>query len=495
MKRILVCQFHQESNTFNPIISNLDRFHPQKIYEGETVFGEQMKSTTAIRGAVELLRQEGVEVIPTVFMRAPSGGRVDDKVLTCLKERLEDYASRFEFDGIFASLHGATCMESCDDACGNLVEFLRKLAGKRPIAATFDLHANITDRMLKNADVVCGYHTYPHVDFYEVGQRAARLLLDRLNGKSFDMIAADVPALLPPAGYTTLNGAFKELMDRAVAMVDQGKLLDVSIFPVQPWLDIKEISSRIVAVSEDGKQAERFVKELAQGLFDLRDAAQPELYGVDEIIDIAEKNTTGKPVILADSADSPNGGCIGDSPVVAMRLLERKSALRAGMFIVDPAGVKKAYALGVGGKGSFRVGAGFTKGMPGPLQAQGVVRSLHDGHFRKSNDRGSASVGRCAVVCFGNIDVLLCERGASSGDPNLYRSFGMDPKSYDLLVVKANTSFRVPYRSISDLIYVADTPGAGASNLKRCQWENLVQNVYPFTEPDFQPEAKLWHKA
>ena len=495
MKRILVCEFHQESNTFNPIISNLDRFHPQKIYEGEVVFGEKMASKTAVRGAVERLRQEGVEVIPTVFMRAPSGGRVDDRVLTCLKERMEDYANRFPFDGIYASLHGATCMESCDDACGDFVEFLRKLAGKRPIVASFDLHANITDRMLQNADAVCGYHTYPHVDFYEVGQRAARLLMDRLNGKSFDLIAADVPALLPPAGYTTLNGAFQELMDRAVAMVDQGKLLDVSIFPVQPWLDIKEISSRIVAAAEDAELAQDCVKELAQGLFDLREKAQPELFGVDEIIDIAEKNTTGKPVILADSADSPNGGCIGDSPVVAMRLMERKSKLRAGMFIVDPAGVKKAYSLGVGGKGSFRVGAAFTKGMPGPFQAQGVVRSLHDGHFRKSNDRGSAHIGRCAVVCFGNMDILLCERGASSGDPNLYSAFGMDPRSYDLLVVKANTSFRVPYKPISDLIYVADTPGAGASNLKRCQWEQLDLDVYPFTEPAFSPETTLWHKA
>ena len=71
----------------------------------------------------------------------------------------------------------------------------------------------------------------------------------------------------------------------------------------------------------------------------------------------------------------------------------------------------------------------------------------------------------------------------------------MDPRSYDLLVVKANTSFRVPYKPISDLIYVADTPGAGASNLKRCQWEQLDLDVYPFTEPAFSPETTLWHKA
>ena len=66
--------------------------------------------------------------------------------------------------------------------------------------------------------------------------------------------------------------------------------------------------------------------------------AQPR--PVDEIIDAAEANTTGKPVIVADSADSPNGGAVGDSPVVALRLMERGSNLRAAMFVKDPAAVK-----------------------------------------------------------------------------------------------------------------------------------------------------------
>ena len=70
----------------------------------------------------------------------------------------------------------------------------------------------------------------------------------------------------------------------------------------------------------------------------------------------------------------------------------------------------------------------------------------------------------------------------------------MEPAEYDLMVVKANTSFRVPYSTISDLIYVADTPGAGASNLKQMQWEKLPKGMYPFDLPEgYEPEkAKLW---
>ena len=156
--------------------------------------------------------------------------------------------------------------------------------------------------------------------------------------------------------------------------------------------------------------------------------------------------------------------------------------------------MEQAFSLGVGGSGQFSIGAGFTKGMPGPFRGEGTVRSLHDGYFSvKKND--VKYLGKTAVVRFGRMDILLCCQGSASGSPMLYRSFGMEPESYDLLVVKANTSFRAHYSTITDLIYVSDTPGAGASNLKRCQWEQLEQNVYPFVEPDFVPVAKIWHKA
>ena len=46
---------------------------------------------------------------------------------------------------------------------------------------SLDLHAVITDRMLQGADMLVGYHTYPHTDFYETGARAARNLLRILN--------------------------------------------------------------------------------------------------------------------------------------------------------------------------------------------------------------------------------------------------------------------------------------------------------------------------
>jgi microcystin degradation protein MlrC len=39
--------------------------------------------------------------------------------------------------------------------------------------ATLDLHANVTARMARHADALVLYHTAPHVDVFETGQRGA----------------------------------------------------------------------------------------------------------------------------------------------------------------------------------------------------------------------------------------------------------------------------------------------------------------------------------
>ena len=494
-KRVLICEFHQETNTFNPVLTSLERYHTGLGFEGETVFQDRMTRSCPIHGAVDAITEAGGEVIPTVFLYAHSGGKAEDNVLEYVCRRIGEYAEKESFDAIYADLHGATCAQSEDDACGALLAFLRSLAKDRPIAASFDLHANITEKVLENADIICGFQTYPHNDHYRTAYRAAKLCMDMLAGKQFSMASAAVPMLVPPAGYSTNEGPFLELIQYGQQLVKEGKLLDFTVFPVQPWLDINEIASRVVAIGKDPQQAKAWADDLAQKLCGIREQMQPELLTVDQIIDIAEENTAGKPVILSEAADSPNGGCVGDSVVVAMRLLARNSQLRASLPVVDPDSVEKAFSVGVGNKGRFCIGAGFTPGMPGPLEAEGAVLSLHDGSFLLEGPahRGKlVTLGKCAVVRMGNIDILLCTKGGASGDPQLLRHFGIEPSLYDLVVVKANTSFRLPYSQFTDLMYCADTIGAGASNLKQLTWRNLPAGIYPFTE-DIKPEkARLW---
>lgn len=483
-KRILVCEFHQESNTFNPIVTGYERFLGNKHEEGIEAYHEIKMQPTSPHGMFDAIEEAGGEVIPTIFLNADSGGRVDDAVLQTLIDRVSYYIETAgEFDAVCASLHGATCTVSEDDACGVFLKKLRELVGNKPIAASFDLHANITSKVAKYADVICGYQTYPHVDFYESGYRAGKLCMQLLEGKPIVKVVKNIPMLVPPAGYTSRKEPFKEVIDAGQSLVADGTLLDYTVFPVQPWLDIKEISSVVVTIAAERNVANRCAEALAEKFYARRDEYMPPLQSVDEIIDLAEANTTGKPVVVSDAADSPNGGAVGDSPFVAMRLAERGSKLRVGMFVVDPSAVKKAFEVGVGHSAEFSVGARYTVGMPGPFKAVGRVCSLHDGVFVAEGPakRGvPGSMGLSAVINFGTIDILVTEECTHSGDPQLFRHFGIEPALYDLIVVKANTSFKEPYSKFAGYICYADTPGAGASNLKQFRWKNIPKGLYPF---------------
>lgn len=492
-KRVLVCEFHEETNTFNPVVMSVDGFRVVRYAEGQEAYDLCKEIPCAFHGMMDAIEENNGEVIPAISLYGPSGGIVADSVFELLCNRMKHYIEENAgFDAVCVSLHGATCTTSQEDACGVFLEYLRKLVGDdKLIAASCDLHANVTERMLGAADIICGYQSYPHVDFYETGYRAAKMCMRKLHGAKTIMAAVTIPMMVPPAGYTSLDGPFKVIMDRGKSLIADGTLLDFSVLQVQPWLDVKNIGSTIIAIAEDEEVAKAEADCLAEMLFAERDNFWPELLTVDEVIDRAEENDSGKPVILVDSADSPNGGAVGDGILPVIRMLERGTEISAGIFVKDPEAAQRAFEVGVGNSAQFTIGAKFTPGVPGPLEAIGRVRSLHDGAFRQEGPAGKGfpvNVGKSAVIAFGNIDVMVCEEPAASGDPQILRHFGIEPMLYDLIVVKANTSFKVPYSAFAEEFCYADTPGAGASNLKCFDWKNLPKNFYPF---DLDPEYKL----
>jgi len=491
-KRVLVCGLHQESNTFNPVTSTMDRFTRGPVKEGKAAYDALKTERVDALGMIDAVEEAGGEPVVSVALRAGSGGRVSDGVFEYFCGKVYEYIEKEgPFDAVGVSLHGATCTESLDDPCGVFLEKLRQWVGPDiPVAASFDLHANVTDRILEAADIVCGYQCYPHTDIYRTGHRAGSLLMRLLSGEEICMAAAPLPMLTPPSGYTTRKRPFKEVADMGHGFVDDGSLLDYTVFNVQPWLDISDIQSRVVTIGRDPEKTLETANALADKLWEVKDGCWPELMTIDEVIDHAESASARKPVILVDAADSPNGGAVGDSVAVALRLMERGSTLETGMFVADPAAVKKAFSLGVGATAYFSIGAGFTPGMPGPLRAEGTVVSLHDGLVAcGAKGKGRiVDVGRAAVLRIGTMKIMVCEKPTASGNPQILRHFGIEPAYCDLVVVKANTSFLEPYSAFAGDICYADTPGAGSANLRSLIWHDLPKPLYPFDDdPALRP--------
>ncbi len=497
--RVLITEFRQESNSFNPVLSGLSHWKSGWLLEAGEV-RERLKTVEcAVGGMIEVLEASPLkpDIVFGPAFCSQSGGPAEQSVMNeFLRRLLPIVAASQPLDAVFFSFHGALQTVDFDDAEGEIVRRVRDMVESRCVmAASLDMHAYIPEAFAAKLDIICGYHTYPHVDFAETGRRAARLGLAASVDADGPVTAwSPVPMIVSASAYNTLSGPFRDLIDYGQALVDHGDLLDFSIFQMQPWLDLPNPNSAAIAIARDATEARRYARDLAARLYELRHAFAPRLFCIDAIIDRAEHPAATKPVILVDSADSPNAGAPGDSMAVAQRLFERGSTARAAIVASDPAAVLRAFEVGVGRSAEFTVG-GSADANAIKIKATGYVRSLHDGEFRQQfvGHGGTISrLGRTAVLRFGSLDALVCERIVAPGDPQLYRAFGIEPLMYDLVVVKANTSFRVGYASIAGEILEADTPGAAAPELTRLPFKRLPKTLYPWTDEErFSPTVRI----
>ncbi len=481
-KRIFIAAIQQETNAFNPIISEKIRFAEQSC--------AQLKGTRGmVGGMVDTLLTADVQLTYGTCLGATSGGPMDDAVWqNFLNDTLDTLAHEGPFDGIALSMHGATSSLTTPDVCGEIVAAVRAAIGESvPITVSHDLHANVTVKTAKNADYVCGYHEYPHIDIYETGVRAAKLLLKHLAGEPQKTAYASIPMIAPAHAYTTKEGALLALVNDARDMVARGEIADFSLFEAQPWLDVPEFTSAVLVIAKNEEIAIRVANDLAKRHFEIRKELQgTPLLTVNEVIEKALANKTGKPVILVDSADSRGAGSTADSAAVLRDLLPYRTTLRAAVGITDAAAVEQAFTIGVGGIADFTLGGTVAPSLSQPVLVKNArVRSLHQGDFIAVGpiSRGErVSCGRVAVLEVDKILIQVSEKGGSERDIGYFRSFGIDPEFCRLVSVKACTSLRAGYTPIAAEICNTDTPGAAATVLQKLPYQNRPVPLYPFEE-------------
>jgi microcystin degradation protein MlrC len=488
MKTIIVAEFHQETNSFNPLITTRKDFERRQVSLGNQMLETGQKLELA--GMVQAIMESDGKVVPACAMKAPSGGLVDQEIVDDFISQMKStIRSNMPIDGVFLSLHGATQTADWEDACGIILETARKEVGSKAVIVTSaDLHANVTPRWMENADIICGYRSYPHVDHFETGYRAAGLGMLVLHGQKLHMARVSVPMLIPANLYTSLASPFQEVIEDARELVRSKTLRDCSVFQMQPWLDVSCASGAVViAIDEDRDKAEFHAVRLAKHLYDVRKEFRADLFTIDQVIDIALKDQSRKPVLLVDAADSSNAGSTGDSAAILERLLQRDIKPRTALIINDAPAVALAFQTGIGNKAEFRFGGTRNPDLFAPVTAEGYVKSLHDGVFRLESSayRGHRiEIGLTAVVTVGEIDIVLCHAMMMNGDPQIYRGFGIEPNFYQMVVVKACTSFREAYGPITDRICLTDTPGAASANLKSLPFRKVLGNFYPFSNLD-----------
>src|SRR5205085_1929466 len=100
------------------------------------------------------------------------------------------------------------------------------------------------------------------------------------------------------------------------------RILTAGLATVQPWLDIPELGSAVIVVTDgNAVLAEERCRELAARVWERRRDYLPELVSVEEGVRAALAEPDGL-VVLSDSADATTSGAPGDSNHLLREMLK-----------------------------------------------------------------------------------------------------------------------------------------------------------------------------
>ena len=480
---VAIAAILQESNTFSPVTTRYQDFSP--VF-GEAALERHRGKATEMGGFIDALTAARMPIAPVCAAWAITAGRMIREDFDRLARGFERQLARVRKpDALLLALHGAQTAEGVDDVAGALLASARRvLGGAVPIVVTLDLHANVTCAIATQATALVGYHTYPHIDLYETGVKAARLLLQTLAGRASPVMAfRKLPMIVPAENMQTTSGPMHRLIQRGKALERNGQALAVSVFGVQPWLDIQEMGCSVVVVAGRGSSRVKSVAgALARQFWDARREFGVRLSPPERAIREALR-ASGGPVILSESSDSTGSGSPGDSTGLLKALLAARLHEPVAFFMVDPEAVAEAVRAGIGATVTMRLGGKLDPARSRPVRVTARVRLLSDGRWtpraRGYNTGIETSMGRAAVFDIGCIRMLVAERSTMTVDPELYRSHGIEPLDMKIVAVKSPNGFRAAYEPIAKRIFIVDTPGASTANLRSLPYRRVPRPIYP----------------
>lgn len=485
--KILIARLNHETNTFSPVPTPLAAFSPTY---GPQAYLANQGMRTAMAAFIDLAEQLGAELVTPVSAMANPSGLVQAAAYDELTQRIVDAAPGC--DAILLDLHGAMVAENAADGEGQLLARVRAAAPGVPIGVAMDLHGNISQRIVDHADVLVGFKTYPHIDMYETGEHAGRLLLAMATGgPRYRVNWRQLPLMSSTLRSTTLDGAMRTAVEQSLA-AEQDGVAAMTVFAGFSLADIAQPWVSVVATVEDRPnaiaQGERHLQRLADWIWERRQDFEYRSEPLEAALQRARQLASGavKPVLLLDHGDNcMSGGTCDTMDVLEAALAQGLERIAMGP-LCDPQAVALLIQAGVGAEVSLEIGnkvslAHIGRQQP-PLQLSGRVRAISDGRYTVSGPIYTGQtfgMGRTVWLDAGAVQIVLCEQTHEPWDLGVFDCVGLDPREYRFLLLKSRMYCRPVFNPLSCGLVECDSPGVTTSDYRRFAFQQVQRPVFP----------------
>lgn len=482
MAKILLAGIKHETNTFAKGKTSFEQFKERIFWENEEVISYFKNTKTECGGMLDSLITYHHIPVPVIMADSQPGGIVDTKVADYVCDKIKEKLVTEKIDAILLVLHGAMVLDSNEDGEGYILEKIRTLCPTIPIVATLDMHANLTEKMVQNANAFFAYDTYPHIDLYERGKEAADFLNNILNSH-FKYYMKFIKLPIISSSLPTGTGIMHEIMTQVNEAEKTKGIISISFLQGFRLADIHDLSISIIAIAEEETLAENILLKLSSLVMHAKEKFTRSAVPVSEAVTRAITAQKG-PIILADISDNPGSGAPEDGTQLLEELLRQKAQNAVVVLIKDAESIKNILEAGVNNIVHLNLG-GKTEDekLHGkPLQLTAKVKTICDSIFYNKGEMCKnmrIDLGCLAVVEVNGIEILISERRHQPYDPEILRRLGISPEDKKIIAVKSLAHFRAAYSKFAKEIIEVDLPGIAAVNPEKICYKNVRRPIYP----------------
>ncbi len=493
-RRFVIAQIKHETNTFSPIGTPLAAFgHGNGPLHGDEAKRALTGTNSPFAAFLDVAVREGAEAVTPIAAESWPSNRASRETFEALVRPLED-ALRRGCDAVLLDLHGAMVVEGADDAEGEILRRVRRIAPQVPLAVTFDYHTNLSPETVAAATVITGYKTYPHVDMYEAGRLAGEILARSLRGEVAPVLAWGWLPLIPSImRHAPEDGPSGDIVALAREAEREGRVLAATLLPAFAHADTPYTGCSAVVVGDARRGGDTAAQAVCDAMLKIAwDRRQEYVYrpaplaeSVTRAKRLGEQHPAG-PVLLVDHCDNCGSGGAQDVMKVVGEIVRQGLDDVAIAPIRDPQAVAHMVEAGVGANVTLALGGKTDMpsiGLAGrPLELAGRVAAITDGEivFTGSMYTGVRShLGRTAVLDTGRARIVVTERHHEPFDLVIFRHCGIEPTRVRYIMLKSRIHYRAGFKPIASHIVECQGEGVTNADLAVYRYEKLRRPIFP----------------